>query len=299
MAENELYQRRTVRSERVPACETGSKISPAILTLGFVYDLSRSLSVNPNVYYTDGNLMVAVMFSGSSFGCDDFMEEYRDTMADISAKWPLTVYGNVPGPETGELCARREGDEVVSYKKCVSGRDFSDFSDICIKVEPNDLEECSFLKEGITQMCSANRCIALPREYERFCVTSEFYVPIEGTHFSYLPMEGDVSCEERLRCLCVNQKEELWHEFLKYKMTAMEFEWLWDAYQDGTVNGLLEWELALESTLSRLNVKVTNDNQVFRVFDRNDMPMRFDYVHGSAADKVFLKILFPLRCDVI
>lgn len=74
MAENELYQRRTVRSERVPACETGSKIAPAILTLGFVYDLSRSLSVNPNVYYTDGNLMIAVMFSGSSFGCDDFME---------------------------------------------------------------------------------------------------------------------------------------------------------------------------------------------------------------------------------
>lgn len=299
MAENELYQRRTVRSERVQAFETDPKISPAILTLGFVYDLSRSLSMNPRVYYTEGNLMIAVMFSGSSFGCDDFMDEYRDIMADISSCWPLIVYGNVSGPETGELCVSREGDDVVSYRKCVSGRDFSDFSDICIKVEPNNLEECSFLKEGITQMCSANRCVALPKVYEHFCITSEFYAPIEGTYFSYLPMEEDVGCEERLRCLSIGQKEELWQEFLKYGMTAMEFEWLWDAYQDGTVNGLLEWELALESTLSNLHITVTNENQVFHVFDWNGMPMRFDYVHGSAADKVFLKILFPLRLDVI
>ena len=57
---------------------------------------------------------------------------------------------------------------------------------------------------------------------------------------------------------------------------------------------LFQWELALRLALSEKGITISYDNEDFRVTDANGLRLRFDYRTGSAAEKVFLKILFPV-----
>ena len=53
---------------------------------------------------------------------------------------------------------------------------------------------------------------------------------------------------DALEALSARQKEALWRGFLQDGTQPMEFQWLWDAYREGAVGSLLEWELTLQLT---------------------------------------------------
>ena len=74
----------------------------------------------------------------------------------------------------------------------------------------------------------------------------------------------------------------------------MEFQWLWDAYREGAVDSLLEWELTLQLTLEALGFAVVNGAGRFTVTGPDGSARSFDLIRGGPAEKLFLKILFPL-----
>ena len=99
---------------------------------------------------------------------------------------------------------------------------------------------------------------------------------------------------DALEALTARQKEALWRGFLQDGTQPMEFQWLWDAYREGAVDSLLEWELTLQLTLEALGFAVVNGAGRFTVTGPDGSARSFDLIRGGPAEKLFLKILFPL-----
>ena len=89
---------------------------------------------------------------------------------------------------------------------------------------------------------------------------------------------------DALEALSARQKEALWRGFLQDGTQPMEFQWLWDAYR----------ELTLQLTLEALGFAVVNGAGRFTVTGPDGSARSFDLIRGGPAEKLFLKILFPL-----
>ena len=99
---------------------------------------------------------------------------------------------------------------------------------------------------------------------------------------------------DALEALSARQKEALWRGFLQGGTQPMEFQWLRAAYREGAVDTLLEWELTLQLTLEALGFAVVNGSFRFTVTGPDGSARSFDLIRGGPAEKLFLKILFPL-----
>lgn len=89
-----------------------------------------------------------------------------------------------------------------------------------------------------------------------------------GSRYAYLAWEEDAGVLDALEALTARQKEALWRGFLQDGTQPMEFQWLWDAYREGAVDSLLEWELTLQLTLEALGFAVVNGAGRFTVTGR-------------------------------
>ena len=145
----------------------------------------------------------------------------------------------------------------------------------------------------LQEICYQNTCVAIPRYYAPFFQEGIPCCCQEGAHFCYLNLTNETNTGDYLRSLSLVQKAELWQEFLQDGAPALEFEWLWEAYRKKET-GLLEWELTLEAVIEKLGIEVKNEERKFQVTDAGGHPIRFDYTRGRAAEKIFLKILFPV-----
>ena len=65
-------------------------------------------------------------------------------------------------------------------------------------------------------------------------------------------------------------------------------------HREGAVDSLLEWELTLQLTLEALGFAVVNGAGRFTVTGPDGSARSFDLIRGGPAEKLFLKILFPL-----
>ena len=74
----------------------------------------------------------------------------------------------------------------------------------------------------------------------------------------------------------------------------LEFAWLWEIYYTDQTRWLLEWELALDMVLDQLSFQVNRDTNSFCLLDGTGRERRFDFTRGGPAEKLFLKLLFPL-----
>ena len=115
-----------------------------------------------------------------------------------------------------------------------------------------------------------------------------------GSRYAYLAWEEDAGVLDALEALTARQKEALWRGVLQDGTQPMEFQWLWDAYREGAVDSLLEWELTLQLTLEALGFAVVNGAGRFTVTGPDGSARSFDLIRGGPAEKLFLKILFPL-----
>ena len=61
----------------------------------------------------------------------------------------------------------------------------------------------------------------------------------------------------------------------------------------GCLNSFFTWELSLRFALQQANIKITYDDNGFIMQDRNGKRILYDYVHGSPAQQLLLKIIFP------
>ena len=90
------------------------------------------------------------------------------------------------------------------------------------------------------------------------------------------------------------KRDPRFKQFLTEGRQSLEFDWLWSSYyRDGPLY-LLEWELTLRTALAQLGFHMEQRQNTFRLLDREGREQRFDFARGGPAEKLALKLLFPL-----
>ena len=180
----------------------------------------------------------------------------------------------------------------AASKRSTSGRDFDEISNICLRFYIEDEGERD-------ELCSCLANLDYRQDYlavSRTLLAKKLFVGIAedypDTYYRYLPMSGGDM--EFWNALSMNQKNMLWILFLEYKVSAVEFEYVVNGLKDGSMVYLFTWELALRMALDELGISVESQEEDFKVLDKDGKRLRMDYGRGSEAEKLFLKILFPV-----
>ena len=138
------------------------------------------------------------------------------------------------------------------------------------------------------------RCCAVDRRAGAFLDENEILEDQDGSLYRYLTLEGDHSPIDYLQALSLEQKQHLWRIFLRDGEQPMEFAWLHEFAQEGAGFCMMEWELTLQQVLDELEFQIINQPGQFYILDPSGKQITFDFIRGGPAEKVFLKILFPV-----
>lgn len=258
---------------------------PFHLALAFLYDVAAMFEEDPLVFCGAGDTRATALFRGSRCVCGDFIEVYAPMMAAISHHWPVTVYGTIQGTEIGSLRAEWCDGEIRWTMCSGSGKPFHTLGELCVQI---NMGEDTLLGEALKGLSCRQCVISLDRGRSEGLAKR-----INGAWFAYVDLLENVSNADRLYALSMEQKEALWELYLGEGFSPLEFEWLWEYYESGDADGMLEWELALQTALERLDIRVENDAKGFHITGEYGH-FRLDYITAPAAGKLFLKALFPV-----
>lgn len=290
-----LYPLRVVSEDRTPLPLLPDTDTPAARFLELACVLSRLFGISPTVLRLPGSRALTLLYRNAVYLTQDVVERAAPYAAALSgAVWPLWFYGTTEARETAEwtISAPDAGTADVRLRS-VSGAPFDHLEGLGLRVDLPD-RNCA---DALEDLCAAapflSPCAVLPPGCVPLLSASPLLAPVRGSRFSYLAWEP-LPARELLSALTVDHKAALWREFLDDGLQPPEFDWLWELYYTGEPLFLLEWELALRMVLEELGFQIERSERSFHVLDRVGQERRFDFARGGPAEKVFLKLLFPL-----
>lgn len=269
-------------------------ISPLKMAILLIYEISHTLRIKPQVYSLQDERTLWVLFPEGCIECDQLLEEYGMIMALISKRYPLTLHGMIDTLEDGALEVSIQDEEILCKKSNFTGEDFNMLTSVYMTLKFSSLTELNFMDEVLRQVDFNKKCIALCSKWRVAPFAAKIFIPNLLTYYGYVETgEIDDLEVDLLEALTVEQIMGLWTVFLTEGITTGEFEYLYDQLIHGRVCKMAYWELALRLTLSQLNIKVDYTDNTFKIENQEGKRMRLDFASSSAAEKLFLKILFP------
>ena len=162
------------------------------LLLHLFYSLSAELGCNPKLYQTDSPSTLWVFYPHSIFLCDSLVNDYSVPAAVISQTLKLSFCGSTEAQETGEiLLFFSDGSKlIITEKKDISGRDFRQLGDLCVRLETDDPELLTDLRECLRHLDYRNDFLAV-RRTRRF---RDIFQGLEelnpDTYYQFIPLNG-------------------------------------------------------------------------------------------------------------
>lgn len=260
--------------------------------LSLVYRISGETAQNPEIYMSDGHILW-VYYEHSCYTTQAVFSAYGTALAAVSPKYPVSVYGNIDGCESGELTASLLlGNQAVQLvKRNVSAEDFEEISDICLKIIfPTETEQREIARL-IRNMDYQKPYLAMRRTPFTESALSGCPQLNEYTCFRYLLL-GEQRGQSYLDSLPIPLIKELWLLFLRDKFSPLEFDDARNALEKRKCSAF-PWELSLHLALSEEHIKISYEHGGFQVFDQNGKRLVFDFESNCCAEKLFLKLLFP------
>lgn len=254
-----------------------------------LYAVSAEVSMNPQLYATRDKVLWAY-FEHSCFEAEAFLEEYGVVMALISQGSPISIYGNVHGLEGGRLSARFSGENLQLCKQDVSARDFDLISDLCAKITFPDETQAVTFGQILQHMDYRKAYLPIARTQLTEQLFADAPQYSADTHYRYLPFNEEGG--SYLDALPIPLQKELWLLFLVEGVSPLEFEDAFNALQEGRVSAF-SWELSLRLALSQAKISIQYENGGFHVIDQNGARLLYRYDSSNAAERLFLKLLFP------
>lgn len=226
----------------------------------------------------------------------DLMDSVGALAAQVSRAMPVCFYGTTDRRETAELTIRAVDEQTaVMGQYAVSGRDAGQLRGLGIHLELPDGETQQYLIDMLSALANGSAMMgAMPQKYRQLLEEGGLLLPTEGTLFAYFSWNSKTEPGSLLYTLTVENKMRLWQSFLEDHQQPAEFDWIWNRYYTEGSNYLLEWELALRLVLEKLRFQVQRGQNRFRLTDASGQELRFDFTWGGAAEKLFLKLLFPV-----
>ena len=293
-----LYPYRLVSEDRLSVGKNDQVDSPAsgfLEIVGILCDLFDEL---PTVLYLPEGTAMTLLFRDVAYQQRDIIDCVGSLAAQVDKKLPLRFYGTTDSRETAELAIQMDtqnSGEAVARVRSVSGRPIGQMSSLGVHLDLPDSQCMEHLAAVASAMTLNSPMVGVvSRKHEQFVKDCGLLVPTEGSAFTYFSWFPEISSSQCLYALHAEHKMQLWQSFLADRQQPKEFDWLWDHYYFEGSHFLLEWELALRMVLERLRFQVERTEHNYRVLDGSGQECHFDFTRGGCAEKVFLKLLFPV-----
>ena len=293
-----LYPYRLVSEERLSVGKNDQVDSPAsgfLEIVGILCDLFDEL---PTVLYLPEGTAMTLLFRDVAYPQRDIIDCVGSLAAQVDKHLPLRFYGTTDSRETAELTIQMDDQnsgKAVARVRSVSGRPIGQMSSLGVHLDLPDSQYMEHLAAVVSAMTLNSPMVGVvSRKHEQFVKDCGLLVPTEGSAFTYFSWFPEISPSQCLYALHAEHKMQLWQSFLADRQQPKEFDWLWDHYYFEGSHFLLEWELALRMVLERLRFQVERTEHSYRVLDGSGQECHFDFTRGGCAEKVFLKLLFPV-----
>ncbi|MBU5625469.1 hypothetical protein KQI82_00785 [Oscillibacter sp. MSJ-2] len=256
--------------------------------------LSRLFDECPTVVRFPGSTALTLLYRNAVYLWQDVLDCTDALAAALCAQCPLRFYGTTEGRESAEWTVCAEGrDSALVRLRSPSGRPFDHLQGLAVQMEMENGDSAAALAEVCLARPFRVPCAALTPKGAALLEGSSLLARPEGGRFSYLSWER-LFPRQLLFALTAAHKALLWREFLENGRQSAEFDWLWESYYTQEPLYLLEWEVALRMVLENLGFRVERSVANFHITDSRGRERRFDLIRGGPAEKLFLKLIFPI-----
>lgn len=287
-------------SKTIVSCGVSADNKPARALLSMLGQVNEWLGgVTPYVQSTllKKAVSVYILYRNVAYTASDLWDEFACEMAQIHRVWPICAFGTARNHETIKLTATAQGDQIHLLQQSISGKSTQLLQTLCFQVDCADNDTAALLVRMLTATHWETQIIAMRNWKDAdFLRTQAMLVAREPQGlFCYASVRTGVSVRELLFSLDFEQKIILWTAFLKDGFDCAEFEWIAEEIANGTLDNRLEWELALLEALDQLEFHIVNGPKSFELCNAAGRRVYFGADGGCPAQRVFLKILFPLN----
>lgn len=274
--------------DRFPSCES--------LLIDLLVSLSQDFGQTPQVFFQDSSSQLWYYFPGSSVVCDDFFSDYGLVCACIQKKYPLFLYGSTSEKEPAKLAAHLSPyeNQLLLKKQNISGKDFTQLSDLCVKIETNSRQNALEFFHIFKNFQWQKEFLVMKRtEFTEFVFSREEQLHPD-TFFRFIKIQKTGNYDNCVFSLSVTQWKKLWNLFLHDHISPLEFDFALSAYDHAKNLYPFAWDLALRMALNENRICITYHDHDFRITDSSGHRISYNFERGSAAEKLFLKLLFPV-----
>lgn len=296
-----LHHYQTVSKRRVPCSGWTEERPPEVELLTLLYNINLWLETAPTIYSSAEGKTVYILYENTAFLIDDFMESFSPSLAVISHCWPICAFGTASNQETVRISAallwseNQRNADIEIIQQSISGQETDSLQTLCLQIECTDHETAV----KVYRLCSCMNWQTNIAVMDWNVVDSSWRQmlvdPSIRSFFCYISVDPHIPPDDCLRSLNFTQKLALWEAFLKEKLEPVEFEWLAEEISEDTVSNRMEWELALREAMKQLQFRIINQENSFELFDGAGKRLYFGSDCRSAAERVLMKILFPLN----
>ena len=284
------------QQEEIPFSKYNSDVTAKLL-LGFLCDLYEWSRTSPYIYHDtikNNNILYAI-YRDITFSVQDFWQTFGDYFTVLHQRWQIEVFGSeLFTQKPVNLSFEKQNNKLYAVQKTVSGQYEDTINSFCLRVQGFSADEINRLY----LLCQATN-------WQNGILTADWSLSdiFEKEHISWLHTNScycygsileNFSQEKILDTLNFSQKIKLWTGFLKNNLSYIEFDWLYDEISSQTLSNRSEWELALYTVLNRLDYTLKVSDTKFELYDGQSNPCYFSFNSENAAQKVLLKLLFPI-----
>lgn len=253
--------------------------------------ISSTLMMNPSLYANENSLWI--YYGHSYFQCEILFSDLLYSLAYITRKYPLSIYGSANGIETAEIRLIVNKDKVKVQKLNISGRDFGELYDLCLRIDFNDEKQLEVFKDILSGIDYRYDFLLIRRNQFTNKYFSHYPDLDKNSYYRYLPMRPLNEIDTDNFSYTLNQQIKLWLLLLEDGVSALEFNVLIDKLEVGRFHSFFTWELALRFAVKQAGITISYDENGFEMRNCHGDRLIYDYINGSSAEQLLLKIIFP------
>ena len=293
----EMHYFKESQREEIPVPDFKDNITRKLL-LQFLCDLCTWAQATPvtSVGIKKDAHSLYILFRNFAFSEQDFWQTFGGYLIALRPKWKIGIFGTeLSSQETVALLLDQQKGKFYAVQKTISGRYADSIRSLCLRIECANTEDAAM----VNLLCQHidRQSGILVADWDLREAFEWEYIPWlhQSTCYCYGNLSEDQEQQDYLDVLSFPQKVGLWLQFLENGIDYEEFAWLYDRISAQELNGRIEWELAVYAALNQLEYALKISESVFELYDGSGERRYFSFNSEQNAQRVFLKLLFPLN----
>lgn len=288
-----IYPMHEVLSREYPVLQETLSESKLKNLFYLILGLAKDFDAKCEVVTLEETTQLWLLFPNSCMDCSMFSHEYKEILYTLQDECELTVHGVSEAYEPACLLFHAKEKQLTVTYQNISGNPFLQLYAIHLQMKFSNEVMGTFVKSVLTEWDFSTPLIAVePHWKNRLKEKDLFETDTEIYYYDYIRLEESKQRNELLKeALSLKQLAKLWELFLNEQVTPYELS-LFE--QDTSHLELFRLEMSLRMALLHSKIRVVLTSQHFEIY-RKDRRLWLDSHSAAEGEKLFLKILFPVR----